>query len=252
VPTSYETRLGLPPAGPRKHVFNQGPYYTFNHIPFPGGRPRALYTDVDNVFGIRTVSADGAALLRYTFPTIPVHLARSVIDGRRFHPGGSARSRRIAYVPRRRPHDRDQLLHTLHARGVLDGWELVPIEGRTEDQVADLMRDAAIFLSFSERDGFGLPPAEAMACGCYVVGFTGGGGRDYFDAEYCTPVADGDLLAFARSVEEAVRRYDTDPDGLAKAGLLASERILGRYHADGLRDDLLDVYRPLLADRRNG
>jgi glycosyltransferase involved in cell wall biosynthesis len=109
------------------------------------------------------------------------------------------------------------------------------------------MRSCPIFLSFSEREGFGLPPAEAMASGCFVVGFTGMGGRDYFDPEYSSPVLENDILGYARAAEEAMRRYDSDPESLAKAGLVASERVVGRYHDSGLREDLLELYRPLLA-----
>jgi glycosyltransferase involved in cell wall biosynthesis len=247
VPEYYAPGYGVLPVGPRKIIFNQGAYHTFDYSPFGAGIPGAPYTDVDNVIMMLTVSEDSAALLRYAFPDIPVHRARAVVDRKVFHPTPDAapRPRRIAFIPRRRPQERQQLLQMLAARSVLDGWELVPIEGRTEQQTADLMRGSAIFLSFSERDGFGLPPAEAMACGCFVVGFTGGGGRDYFDPEYSTPViGDGDMLAFARAVEEAIRRYDSNPDDLAKAGLLASDRILGRYQEDGLRSDLVSLYGP--------
>jgi hypothetical protein len=86
-----------------------------------------------------------------------------------------------------------------------------------------------------------------MASGCYVVGFTGMGGRDYFDPDYSSPVLENDILGYARAVEEAIRRHDTEPESLAKAGLIASERIIGRYHESGLREDLLSLYRPLLA-----
>jgi glycosyltransferase involved in cell wall biosynthesis len=149
-------------------------------------------------------------------------------------------------MPRRRHAEREQLLHIMRSRGILDGWELVPIDGRTEDETAELMRSCAIFLSFSEREGFGLPPAEAMASGCYVVGYTGNGGRDYFDPAYCSPVPECDLLAYAMAVEEAIRRFESDPESLAKTGRLASERILGQYHEAGLKADLTTLYGQLL------
>ena len=245
VPEYYAPGYAVLPVGPRIVIFNQGAYHTFDYSPYGVGRPGAPYTDVRNVVAMLTVAEDAAALLRYTFPRIPVHQARAVVDREVFHPAPDGRTgRRIAYIPRRRPQERQQLLQMLASRGVLDGWELVPIEGRTEHETADIMRSSAIFLSFSEREGFGMPPAEAMACGCYVVGFTGMGGRDYFDPAYCAPVPDADLLAFARAVESAVQRYDTDPDGFAKTALLASDQILGRYHEDGLRADLVAMYGP--------
>ena len=91
----------------------------------------------------------------------------------------------------------------------------------------------------------GLPPAEAMASGAYVVGFTGLAGREYFDPRYCAPVAEADLLAFALAAEQALRRYDEDPAELTAAGRAAAGQILGRYHDDGLRADLVAFYDSL-------
>lgn len=145
----------------------------------------------------------------------------------------------------RRPQEQEHLLHILRGRGVLDGWELVPISGRPEAEVAHVMRGSAIFLSFSDREGFGLPPAEAMASGCYVVGYTGMAGREFFDPAYCAPVPDGDLLAFARSVEDATVAYDTDPQAFAKIGQVASQRVLAQYTNDRLREDLVGFFSKL-------
>jgi len=87
-----------------------------------------------------------------------------------------------------------------------------------------------------------------MAAGCFVVGYSGLGGREYFDPADSGPVPDSDLLAFATAVEDAVRRYDIDPEGLAAAGAAASDRVLKRYDVDGLRDDLVALYRPILSE----
>lgn len=239
VPEFYGSNLALLPAGPRIVLFNQGPYYTF-----VGVEPDAAAAlAAPPVEAILTVSQDASRLLGFTFPDAPVHLARSVVDGDVFHPGdGSAPRRRIAYPTNRRPGERHQLLSMLAARGRLAGWEFVPIAGLSETQVADVLRDCAIFLSFSERDGFGLPPAEAMACGCYVIGFHGQGGAEFFDPAFSSPVAEADIVAFARAVEEAALAYDADPTALTRAGLAASRQVLATYHPDGLRADLLAFY----------
>lgn len=247
VPEWYAAGLHRLPAGVRKVVFNQGPYHTFDGVDFAATGPGEPYTSVPNLVALLTVSRDGATLLRYAFPTIPVAQARVVVNGRLFRPPDTPAGRRIAFMPRRRPQEREQLLHVLRARGALAGWELIPIDGCTEEQTATLMRSCAIFLSFSEREGFGLPPAEAMASGCYVVGFPGLGGRDFFDPAYCTPVPESDLLAYATAVEDAIARYDADPGDLAAAGRAASQRILGHYHEPGLREDLHAFYQPLLS-----
>jgi Glycosyl transferases group 1 len=247
VPECFAPGLARLPSELRKVVFNQGAYHTFDYIPLATTEPGAPYAGVPNLVALLTVSEDSAALLSHTFQTLPVHTARVVVDPTVFHPGDAPPGRRIAYVASRRPGEREQLLHMLRARGVLDGWELVEIHGHTETQTAELMRGSALFLSFSDREGFGLPPAEAMASGCYVVGFTGQGGDEFFDPEYCTPVPDSDILAFATAVEELIGVYEQDRELVVKAGRLASERVLARYSAAGLRDDLQAAYGSILA-----
>nr|BFF09376.1 hypothetical protein GCM10025699_06790 [Microbacterium flavescens] len=80
-----------------------------------------------------------------------------------------------------------------------------------------------------------------MACGCYVVGYSGGGGDEFFDPGYCTPV--GSTLELIRELERTMRR---PLDDLARAGAHASAVILDRYSADGLRADLSAIYAELV------
>jgi hypothetical protein len=244
VPEYYGPGVDRIPTGPLVVVFNQRAYTTFELIPYEATRPGAPYAGLNRLAALLTVSEDNVSLLRYAFPTIPVQLARQVIDPAVFRPGTPG-ERRIAFTTSRRPREREALLHILRSRGVITGWELVPIEGRSEAQTAELLRSAPLFLSFSEREGFGLPPAEAMACGAYVIGYTGMAGRDFFDPAFSSPVPEGDLLAFARAVEDAVQRYDKDPDAIVAAGREASAAVLGRYTDAGLRADLLDFYTAL-------
>jgi glycosyltransferase involved in cell wall biosynthesis len=236
VPEWYGPTLSTVPAGPRVVVFNQRSYGTFDRV--PAGQP--LYR---GAAALLAVSEDNADYLRYAFPDIPTHVVRNVVDGTLFRPASESPGRRIAYMPRRRGEELAEVLHLLAIRGVTRDWELTPIDGRSERETADLLRRSAVFLSFSEREGFGMPPAEAMAAGCYVVGFTGLAGRDFFDPAYCRPIPEGDVLAFARAVEEIC---GTDPEVLAKAGRLASQAILDRYSEAGLRDDLRAFYGPVL------
>lgn len=251
VPEWYGPALDrLPPWVPVV-IFNQRAYDTFDHIPYETTRPGSPYRGLGNIQALLTVSQDNADLLGYAFPQIPVHLVRNVIDPRLFHPGTGLPARRISFTTGRREREREQLLHILRSRGVLDGWEVVPISGRSEAEVAEIMRDSAIFLSFSDREGFGLPPAEAMACGSYVVGYPGLAGREFFDPAYCAPVAENDLLAFARAVEAACADHDNDPLAFAKAGQVASERVLAKYAPERLDGDLLAFFAPLTARSAN-
>lgn len=65
--------------------------------------------------------------------------------------------------------------------------------------VKEIYNKSAIYLCPSWIEGFGLPPAEAMACGCAVVSTDNGGVRDY-----------------AIPGETALLSSPKDPEGLAK------------------------------------
>lgn len=239
VPEFYGPGLRWLPPNVRLLIFNQGGYHTFDALDRDSTGPGAPYAGLDQLIGVVTVSEDSRALLQHAFPQLPIALCRVVVDGSLFHPGAEPARRQIAYTTTRREEEREQLLHILRARGV--DWELAPIAGLTETAVAEVLRRSALFLSFSDRDGFGLPPAEAMACGSYVVGYPGGGGTEFFDPAYSHPV--NSLLEFAQAVEDATTRPLED---LAESGRRASGAILTRYSTEGLLADLDELYAPLV------
>lgn len=168
-------------------------------------------------------------------------LAPLHIDGDLFRYQGEKRTR-IAYMPRKNASDAKTVIDLLKTRGKLGDFELTPIDGATREAVADMLGDALIFLAFSEREGFGLPPAEAMARGCIVIGFPAHGGEEFFDAETGFPVREGDLMSFVETVEAVVADYRADPRPLDQMRRTASETILSRYSFDAMRAALLDAW----------
>ena len=120
------------------------------------------------------------------------------------------KTRTIAYTPRRRSEEAAEVLAIVGDRGALDGWEVVTITNSSDADAAAIMRRASVFLAFSHREGLGLPPAEALACGCVVAGFNGFGGRDIGDHPLWVP--DGDTVAFARTLQEVLRSWDSDSE----------------------------------------
>jgi glycosyltransferase involved in cell wall biosynthesis len=243
VPEFYGPSLNELPIGPSIVIFNQNAYATFAG---PDSAPmRAFYARNDQIAAILVVSEDNAKYMKYIVPDIPVKRISQIIDTEIFRPSASTLSPRFAFMPRRRAADCRQVLDLLAMRGCLERWEPVEISGLSESATAEALRTSVIFLSFSEQEGFGLPPAEAMASGCYVVGYTGLAGREYFDTAICTPVEEGDVLAFAMGVEQAMRRYEGDPPAFRQIGLSAAARIKARYSRQALREDLASFYQSL-------
>ena len=239
VPEWYAAGFARLPKDIRLVVFNQGAYHSFDRIAPGEGPPGAPYTTLPSLVAMLCVSQDNRALLELAVPGVPVSVCRPVVDGGLFFPGDGPARKQIGYVVARRPIEARLLEHVLAAQHV--DWPVVRLRGLAESSVARTMRECAVFVSLSDLDGFGLPPAEAMASGCYVVGYTGGGGEELFDPRWSEPVT-----SFRALAEATLRAVRTPLDELAARGRLASEHTLSYYAADGLRADLEAAYGHLL------
>ena len=67
------------------------------------------------------------------------------------------KEKRIALMPRRRREDLLGAVQLVRRSGRLGDWQIVLIDGMTQQQVADELGRAAIFLFGAEREGVGLP-----------------------------------------------------------------------------------------------
>jgi glycosyltransferase involved in cell wall biosynthesis len=139
-----------------------------------------------------------------------------------------------------------QVINILKFRGVLKDYEIVPFVNLPQIEVARIFKESLIFLSFGYPEGFGLPAAEAMACGCIVVGFHGGGGREFFKPEFSYPIEQGDILGYSRVVEEVINNYDRNNVEVLKKGQLASEYISHHYSAELEEEEVLSAWRSIL------
>jgi glycosyltransferase involved in cell wall biosynthesis len=167
------------------------------------------------------------------FPTVPTAVVQYLVDPATFY-SGDPKTRSIAYMPRKRREEATEVLAILGARGALDGWDVVPIANRSEAETAEILRGASVFLSFSHREGFGLPPAEALACGCVVAGFHGFGGRDI--SPHALWVPEGDVREFARTVERILESWDRDSQSWARLGDEAARHIRSTYTPHTFRE----------------
>jgi hypothetical protein len=176
---------------------------------------------------------------------LPVYRVPVLIDDATFRP--LPKRRIIAYMPRRRGAEMAAAIQLLRRADRLPGWEFRAIDGLAEDEVAAALGEAAIYLSGAEREGFGLPAAEAMASGCVVVGFTGDGGTEFMDPSYCTVVHDADVLGLADGVAEAAHLFDDDRP-VWQAGADAGRGVvLSRYGRDAMTSALESAFGEICA-----
>lgn len=238
VPETDAALLPGLPDGIRHAVFNQNCHLTWER---DAGRVTDHYLRGSGLVGIMVVSEHSAELLRYAFDR-PVHRVSQCLDPELFYPPERPNRRVLSYMPRRGQADADAVLQILRARGALAGWTLDPVDGVPEHEVARRLRRSTVFLSVTYQEGFGLPAAEAMACGNYVVGFHGFSGREFFDPEFSCPVPTGDVLALARAVEEGLRRESAEPGWCFGRGQEAARFVRSTYSPQRERDDVLAFF----------
>lgn len=230
--------------GVRKVIFNQNAYYTFmNGYELPPS-PVPLNPRQHSVRGILTVSDDSAQVLRHNFPDIPVARLHYHIDPAHFH-STEKKQPRIVYMPRKHPDEARQVLNILALRGALRGIEVVPIDGLCETDTAAILRTSLIFLSFGYPEGFSLPPAEAMACGCLTIGYHGQGAREFMLPRFSWPIETGDILGFARTVEAVLDQWRQEPASLRTCADQASAFIHHRYSKSAHRQSLREAWGEL-------
>ena len=221
-----------PAPGSRKVIFNQNHFFTFaaapeSRQPYPGFSPPPA---------VWTVSRESREVLAALHPELPVRLIPSPLDGDRFRPL-PADGPRIAWVNRKRPHEADLLRRLLAGHPRLDGVGLDEIVDVTPAEMARTLGRATIFLSLGHSEGFGLPVAEALAAGCLVVGYDGGGGHELFRAPGAWRVPEQRPLLLLQQVVELLDRADE------LAPLAAANRtwVLERYHPAVTQAALLDA-----------
>ena len=235
----------LVPAGRRFVLLNQHGYVIFRR---PGVTPqaaKAAYTS-PAALGVIVTSRDSRDVLAHAFPGIDLHLVRYSVDPSVFRYGETKR-RQIAYMPRRGADDARHVLGVLEVRGALQGVDVASIDGRDEAATAEILAESLVFLALSYQEGFGLPPAEAMAAGCLVVGYHAYGGREFFRPDLSYPVTTGDVTALSQTVEELLVQDERDPAPLRARGRAAAEFIAAEYAPERQEEDLLAAWSRLLS-----
>ncbi len=232
-----------------KVIFNQNCYYTFDHFPLERQSETNPYQSQKTLATI--VASDNAKkYLEYTFPNLPVYKIRLGVDPDLFSYSGH-KKKQICYMPRKLKEDVAQVINILRIHGVDRSWKFVSIENKSETEVGLIMKESMLFLSFNHREGFGLPPMEAMAAGCYVIGYPGQGGEEYFNNSYSSPIKDGNILDFVKEIERIIHLYEIDPKDIINKGKMASDFIHNKYSFENEKEDVGNVWKKILAEKKS-
>ncbi|MDJ0522024.1 MAG: glycosyltransferase [Planctomycetota bacterium] len=121
-------------------------------------------------------------------------------------------------------------------RGLPRDASLTVIDGLSEAEVAQVLKETDTFVAISAKEAFGLPPLEAMAAGCAVLGYPGDGGFEFMrHGETAHVVPNGDRRALRRAVRTCLED-DMYRDRLREGGrTIAAYYTLERERAYLLR-----------------
>ncbi|HTT03874.1 MAG TPA: hypothetical protein VMF64_01185 [Steroidobacteraceae bacterium] len=213
------------PAALRYAIFVQNGYLAH----FTAGFDRQIVTEAYRHADIvLSISDDTTAVTRLLYPFLEerqlMRLTLSVPG--MFRP--AAKEPLITYMPRKLPEHAQRVCLYLQQR-LPRAWRLQAIDQLSEEQVAATLARSSIFLSFSELEGYGLPPLEAALAGNLVVGYTGQGGREFFAPPIFRAVENGDLLRYVSEVERAIS--DVDAGVLGASALQQQCRALETSHS---------------------
>ena len=160
---------------------------------------------------ILSCANESTECIKLTFPELKDKIVRVNIsvDNVRFYCSEEIFTNKenlITFMPRKKNRDIEILLFILN-RFLPKDWSLQGIDNFTEDEVIKYLKKSKIFLSFSELEGLGLPPIESALCGNHVIGYTGQGGKEFWNSPIFDEVIQGDLRTFSTKVLNKVKEF---------------------------------------------
>jgi hypothetical protein len=230
--------------GTHKIIFCQNSFYALKMFYGKPERAKEFYLHKD-IVQVIVVSDYDFELFSWIFPGIQISKITYGLDEGLFH-FQPQKKLQIAVMPRKLPSDYNFLENLLKIKADLAEVPIKKIENMSYSECAAILRESAIFLSFSNREGFGLPPAEAMACGCLVIGYHGQGGKEFFQDDLVSVIDQWDMMSYAKTISNTINLIKNHPDQALETGRKASDYILAKYAKVNQEQSILQIIQPLL------
>lgn len=181
-----------------------------------------------------------AAALRGRCGYTEVPVVPCGVDANLFRPG--TKQPLVAYMPRKRPYEVRHIVGRFMWRyPEHEQFKFAEIDRCPSARVAEILGTSSIFLSTNHLEGLGLPPLEAMAAGCLVVGYHGEGGREYATTENGLWVEEGQIERCIEELARAAAIVAGKPDEL-NGYLEAGRRTAARFTPEVERQALLSYW----------
>ena len=231
-----------------KVVFNQNAYYSLGQSPNDTSSLLKQFYDDPTVLKILSVSQDTHIYLSRALSIPDEKLSRIVNAVEPLFVDNQPKSNVLHWMPRKNPDHVNAIAVSPGHTHYSNGWSGRPLQKLSHSEVADSLNHARIFLSFGHPEGFGLPIAEAMASGCWVVGYSGGGGRELFGFGASTEVTFGDWSSFVLAVNDVFKQFALYPQETLFRLHRQSEAVRLLYSAESERRSIASAWESILLD----
>lgn len=225
---------GLNLSGLARVVFNQNAYYSYGEFGPQTSQALRLFYHDPAVLQVLSISEDTHTFLARNLSIPDECLSRIINAIEDIFSSDQIKTNRLHWMPRKNPEHVQAVLQGVNSCGLHHalGWQGEPLQNLSHAQVAKRLNGARLFLSFGHPEGFGLPIAEAMAAGCWVVGYSGGGGRELFRFGASQEVNFGDWSGFINAVQDSLERFAVAPRETELRLKRQSKAVQALYGAD--------------------
>ncbi|TNJ37007.1 glycosyltransferase family 4 protein [Prosthecochloris vibrioformis] len=177
-----------------------------------GGADNVITTEIyEHAKFIITISENTSSCCRLAFPALADRILQASchVDAKLFSlPEPGKKQRLITYMPRKLA-KHSELVTFFLRQNLGKHWALLPIENKSEAEVAELLKTSSIFLSFSDLEGLGLPPLEAALTGNKIIGYTGEGGKEYWKEPMFTEIHSGNIIGYTKKILHEISMFDS-------------------------------------------
>jgi len=168
---------------------------------------RKIYENADLIMSI---SDDASKMIALAFPNAQTRkIMRMFCSVDPIFLASSRKEKLITYMSRKLPEHSQRMCFYLDSH-LPKNWSVMAINNIAEVEVAKILARSSIFMSFSNLEGLGLPPLEAAISGNIVVGYTGEGGKEYFQKPIFREIVSGDMSNYLAAILVAIREIEDD------------------------------------------